>query len=629
VSRAAAWFATLATSGGIVVVFLLYLPPLQAPFLVPKFAVLEIAASIGLVAFAMRRATSGRPRWRWPLAVAAWLVLATTVLSWIGASRGSLGAPYAVDAIARWAALFGMACAASVVDDDGARWRVLEAVTVAGAAVAGIGLLQHTEVLQLSIPVISTPGSTFGNRNQAAEAIAMALPFGVRAAASTPKRGSQLLLGAAVVLELLFLGATRARGAWIGAACALAALAFLARARLSRTSIAVGIVAIAAAGAAASIPGHFNPRDAGDAKRYAGVVEILEEGLDTRGTAVRTRLGIWRRTVEMIREHPVLGVGPGNWPVAFPLHAEPDALQDGVLTATRAPRQAHDDLLERTAETGGLGLLALGALVAATTVAARRRLVTVDDDAHSASAAAVASLIALAAISVGSFPLEMPATIALAGIALGFLAGNGQDTAAARGAAHRESPSASRGALVVRFAVVAGALLVVSCTVARARRNLKASRWLGVAESAMHRDRGTRGAAEALPALEHALDATPASYRAELRVSQMLLREGRANEAASAARRALAIEPYAPEAWTALAAADLGAGDAGAGRRDASEALRLFADDPFALHLRAQAATKENDLAGANADQTHLRALADHSSDPDTGRAARALVNGE
>jgi O-antigen ligase len=617
VSRASAWLATLATCVGTVLVFLLYLPALQAPFLVPKFAALEISASLGLVAFALHRMATGRPRWRRSMAAAAWLVLATTGVAWAAACRGVLGAPYGADAMARWVALFGMACAASVVDDTGARWRVLEAITIAAAAVAGIGLLQHVEVLPLAIPVISTPGSTFGNRNLAAEAIAAALPFGVRAAASSPKREAQATLAAAVLVELLFLGATRTRGAWIGAACGLAVLALLGRARLSRTAIVVGSAAIVAAAAAASFPGHFNPRDAGDTKRYAGVVDVIEEGLDTRSTALRTRIGIWRRTADMIVEHPILGVGPGNWPVAFPLHAEPDALRDGVVTATRAPRQAHDDLLERTAETGAVGLLAIGALVVAIALAARRRLASGDDDARSAAAAAIASLVALAAIGVGSFPLEMPATIAIAGIAIGFVAGEAPGEDHVR-AANRTRPV---------FMLAAG-ILALLCAGARAERNLRGNWWLGIAERAMHRDRSAAGASEALVALERARAATRSSVRAELRTAQVLLRERRSAESALAAQRALAIEPNAPKAWAALAAAELDSGDAVAARRDADHALRLFADDPFALDLRARSARDAGDLDGAHADLTHLRALADGCNDPDTRRVARALVAG-
>lgn len=618
--EAAAGLATLATAGGALLVLLLYVPALQAPFLVPKFAALEIAASIGLLAFALRRAATGGPRWTRGLAAGAWLVLATTVVSWVAASRGPLGAPYAVDAMARWGALSGMACAASVVEEAGARWRVFEAIGIASGAVAAIGLLQHIDMLPLAIPIISTPGSTFGNRNPAGEAMAMALPLGV-VAARRSKGEARAVMVTSVVLELLFLGATRARGAWIGAACGLAVLAWSSRARLSRASVAAALAAVVAAAAAAAIPGRFNPRDAGDAKRYARVVEVLEEGLDTRSTALRTRLGLWRRTVSMIADHPLLGVGPGNWPVAFPRYAEPGATRDGVLTATLGPRQAHDDPLERLAETGPLGLLALGVLGVGAAMAARRRLAAVDEDVRDGAQAAVASLVALGAISLASFPLEMPATIALAGIALGFLACETRP----RDREGRARPAAWR------IAATTGVALTAACFVAgaaiRAQRAVRASRWLGVAEHAMHVDRGPAGAAAALAALQGSLAAAPTNFRAELRTSQMLLRESRPVEAARAARDALAIEPYAPDAWTALAGADLEAGDPATARRDADEALRLLEDDPLGLSLRARAALRQGDREAAEADQVHLRALADHADDVETSRAARDLLD--
>jgi O-antigen ligase len=620
VSEGAGGLATLATAGGAFLVLLLYVPALQAPFLAPKFSALEIAAAVGFVAFALQGATRRGVRWSRGMAASAWLVLATTAVSWVAAARGPLGAPYSADAMARWASLLGMACGASVVETAGFRFRVFEAVSIAGGAVAAIGLLQHMGALPLSIPVISMPGSTFGNRNPAAEAMAMALPFGVGAIAQAANRESRAVMTLAVVLELLFLGATRARGAWIGAVCGLATLAWLSRARVSRAGVAAAMVAIVATGVAASVPARFNARDVGDAKRYAGVVDVLEESLDTHSTALRTRLGLWRRTVTMILEHPLLGVGPGNWPVAFPQYAEPDALRDGVLTATLAPRQAHDDPLERLAETGLPGLLALGLLGASTVAAARRRLAA-GDDARSGAASAAGSLAALVAIAVASFPLEMPATIALAGIALGFLASEGPP------AARRSSRDPGGGAVFLPYASVAAALLLVVCAGVRAEHRIRGSRWLGVAERALHADRGRTGASQALAALRLAVKATPVNFRANLRASQMLLRVQDPRGAAVAARDALAIEPRAPNAWAALAAADLQAGDPASARRDADEALRFLHDDPFALRVRARASAQQGDTSAAEADESHLRALANHCDDADTMRAAKALLD--
>jgi hypothetical protein len=89
----------------------------------------------------------------------------------------------------------------------------------------------------------------------------------------------------------------------------------------------------------------------------------------------------------------------------------------------------------------------------------------------------------------------------------------------------------------------------------------------------------------------------------------------------------LAVEPRAPYAWAALAAADLQTGDAAAARRDADEALRLLHDDPFALHVGARASALQGDTSTAKADDSHLRALANHCDDVDTMRAAKALLN--
>jgi O-antigen ligase len=610
--------ATLATSGAALLVLLLFAPSLQAPFLVPKFAALELTASLGILAFAVHRATTGRPRWTRSVTIGTVLVLATSAVSWVAAVASPPGAPYAIAAMARWGSLFGLACGASVLDDarEG-RDRALQSVTIAAAMVAAIGLLQHLQVVTLPIPVISRPGSTFGNRNLAAEVIAMALPLGLGAAAGARGRDTRIVMLVALMLELLFLAATRTRGAWIGAACGLGTTLWLAKLRWSRSALALSLGAIVLAGVAASVPGPFDPRDAADRKRYSGVVELLENGFDSHSTALRTRLGLWRRTMSMVHDHPFVGVGPGNWPVVFPRYAEPNATRDGVLSASLAPRQAHNDALERAAESGLPGLLALGLLTAGTTVAVGRRLRT-GDDARATTAAAAGALVALLALSVTGFPLEMPGTLMLAGLALGLVA---------PAAVRPRVPAPVSPPRLVAYAPVVVGLAFLSCAAVRAERNVRGSRWLGTAESALHRDPGLLGAAGALWALEHSLEATPDDFRAHLRTAQMKLRQHHSRESARAAERALALEPYDPNALAALAAAELDAGDPDAARRDAARALALLHDHPFALQLRARAAEQEGDATAAAADRQTLATLAAGAENDDTARAARALLH--
>jgi O-antigen ligase len=564
--------AAVAACGAAVVVPLVYLPLAEAPFRVPKLAALEIAAALGYLALALRMA-SGRATWERLFAWGAALVLATTVLSWAVAARGPAGAPYAVPAVARWAALFGIAGAAAVLARD-AGWRqtLLEAATWTAAVVSAVGLWQHLELAPLPIPVISAPGSTFGNRNLAGEAIALCLPLGLGAVAGAEGRGTRLALIGALGLSLVYLAATRTRGAWLGAGAGALTAVLLLRPRLTRAAALAALGAVALAATVALLPGPTNPRDVGDTKRRATGVEVAQASFDPQSIALRTRFGLWRRTLAMWGEHPVWGVGPGNWPVFFPRYAEPGAAADGVLTAKLAPRQAHDDLLERAAETGLVGLLALVALAAVLVILVRRRLRSPAD--RPSTAAAAGALIALAGTGATGFPLEMPATLALGGLALGLTAAGG--TEAPRRAAWIALPLAA--------ALILGAAW-------RAQGELRGSIWLRRADRAFA-GRTLEGATRALPLLERAAAAAPSAFAVHFTKAQVLLRLRRPAESEEAARRALAIESFSPYAWAALAAAQLEHGDAPAARMSAARATALLNDFPAARAVETATAGK-------------------------------------
>ncbi len=189
-----------------------------------------------------------------------------------------------------------------------------------------------------------------------------------------------------LAVELVYLGATRTRGAWLGAVLGVAVFYALARRMLPGAALGLVLALGVAALAAAVIPGRVTARDVGDAKRFEPGDHVVSEALDPRSPVLRERLGLWRRTVAMWRGHPLLGVGPGNFQVYFPAYAEPGARSDGVMTAKTVPRRAHEDLLERLAETGPLGLAALLAVYAVGfTIAVRRsRLAAADSKRASA-----------------------------------------------------------------------------------------------------------------------------------------------------------------------------------------------------------------------------------------------------
>jgi O-antigen ligase len=95
---------------------------------------------------------------------------------------------------------------------------------------------------------------------------------------------------------------------------------------------------------------------------------ILKEGFGSKRwhDGAPTRLVIWAEAVEMIRRHPLLGVGTGNFTYVYPemdsawAKARPDlAPYQGIYT-----NAAHNELLQAWAELGVVGLALLLAIFA-------------------------------------------------------------------------------------------------------------------------------------------------------------------------------------------------------------------------------------------------------------------------
>ena len=86
------------------------------------------------------------------------------------------------------------------------------------------------------------------------------------------------------------------------------------------------------------------------------------------------RLAIWRDTISMIRDFPLLGVGLGGWPAIFPHYRSRPWFP-------LAFREAHNDYLQLFAETGVVGVALVGWIlfVALRGLIRGRRNVTFED----------------------------------------------------------------------------------------------------------------------------------------------------------------------------------------------------------------------------------------------------------
>ena len=190
------------------------------------------------------------------------------------------------------------------------------------AAAAAIGTASGlSQAYGLSSPLFAAtraPGGTFGNRNFMAHFAVLALP--IAALTSLGGRGVRalggLLLTAALVAAIVL---SRSRAAWLGTAAISGMMLFvlvLAR-RRAALPIARGrplwLLGAALAGtvAAVSIPNVLEWR------ARSPYAETLGDIANHREGSGHGRMVQYRNTLRLAESHPLLGVGPGNWPIRY------------------------------------------------------------------------------------------------------------------------------------------------------------------------------------------------------------------------------------------------------------------------------------------------------------------------
>ena len=158
-----------------------------------------------------------------------------------------------------------------------------------------------------------------------------------------------LAAAALVVVYGLYISASR--GAWLGAAAALLAMALFLPRRL-RLGVSLVIVALTAGWGlwqTGLLPASLTSRLAGAAD-FVNVSDVRGININDANFALVERLAHWQAAVSMAETHPWLGVGLGNYATAYP------AVR--LLNWPNALGHAHNIYLNALAETGLAGLAA-------------------------------------------------------------------------------------------------------------------------------------------------------------------------------------------------------------------------------------------------------------------------------
>ena len=247
------------------------------------------------------------------------LYLAVSLVSGVFATNHWL-AIRAITITASGIAIFWAARAVRAADLDRQLRVVLAAAIVLGTATS---LLQTYGVETEMFSLNRAPGGTLGNRNFIAHMAAFGFPL-VLLSALTVRGVLRFLASAAgVMLVTATLILTRSRAGWLAFAAALCVfvLALVIAPQLrrhGRTWRRLGLLGLlAGVGVLAAV---FTPNTLdwrGDSPYLSSMrgVANYQEGSGAG------RLVQYRRSLDMALQHPVLGVGPGNWAVTYPDHA--------------------------------------------------------------------------------------------------------------------------------------------------------------------------------------------------------------------------------------------------------------------------------------------------------------------
>jgi O-antigen ligase len=214
---------------------------------------------------------------------------------------------------------------------DGYRTHLLTSVALAAVLAAATALLEaHGALGHLSLENRG-PGGTLGNRNRMAHVLALALPLTLPLLSAARRRVAEWAVYAGVTAVVAALVLSRCRAGWLAAGgTVVLCVAWLVLARLSRRQRAERAPLLAprhaAALALAGVAGvalAVLPPNALHWRSQSPYLDTLRRLAEYDAGSGEGRVVMYANTLGMVRDHPLLGVGPGNWSVQYPRYATP------------------------------------------------------------------------------------------------------------------------------------------------------------------------------------------------------------------------------------------------------------------------------------------------------------------
>ncbi|MBA3889313.1 MAG: O-antigen ligase family protein, partial [Gemmatimonadaceae bacterium] len=364
-------------------------------FFVPKELVLALTTAS--IAVALIETSRRLDVARIDLLLLAWLALNT--VSALFATNGWL-AGRALGVTAGGVATFW--CARAIACTGAGRWAI-PGLAFAAVVASATSLAQAYGWSSEYISVNRAPGGTLGNRNFVAHLAAIGVPALLYLTLGARRWFGSIIPALGLAVSAAALVMSRTRAAWLALIVAGVVLltAAIWRRRIIFTSGVLARVLIAAvfvAGAATAamlLPNQLRW------KSDSPYLETATDVVNYRDGSGRGRLIQYRNTAKLALDNPLLGVGPGNWSVAYPAVAsrrDPSLDGDG-MTANPWPSS---DWVAFLSERGIPAFAALALAFLLIALGALRRVARATTTAGGMRALALAGTVLVTAL-VGAF----------------------------------------------------------------------------------------------------------------------------------------------------------------------------------------------------------------------------------
>ncbi len=476
-------------------------------FAVPKEFLLHLSAWGGALLFLRHRRiwlTDSR------LMVLCGVFIVGTLLATIGVTNGWY-ALRTLSASTSAMVLFMLAIALTLEKQGG---RLIWFVAIATVAASLTALAEALNLVSHLSMTGRGPGGTVGNRNFLSHFLVVGSVLVVLELSKQRRLVPRLVwtVGLACIVAAITL--SRSRGSWLASTvllCGAAAVVIARWPKITRDHKALwgAIATVILVGTTSGVFAFGRSMHWSTSDFHSTMVRLG----DHRSGTGRGRVVQYAATLRMLADHPLLGVGPGQWSIAYPAYAQdddPTYRSDAPVPMNRLPSS---DWIGLAAENGlplvGI-VLAIGLLLLKR---AWRQGIT--KDAH--AAALVAILIALAVLGTFDGVLFRSETVYVAAVALGAMAG------ACAGPVQREIR-----VLRVPWLVAASAMFVVAVGASGCRLAASVIRGKG-----------------ATPDLERAFRLDPGNFALASEIAQRHLVFSRCDLAMPYARAALRLCPLA------------------------------------------------------------------------------------